>query len=178
MAYSWFSSSKIDIFTSPIGRMLEEPFVKNTFLGLWINLVFGRTTFRPKQEVVICWTVISRRWRTEKHFCRCLFLFHSSVSYFLFFLVRKFSGSNLSPETGCPDWGYSWFSSVHPGKCRNRTLNQATSASVHSLFHPIHAERLYSDSSTANKTSGLLRVFCHHKFWSTRRYNPVVTAFT
>jgi hypothetical protein len=30
-------------------------------------------------------------------------------------------GSDLVPKTGCPDWGFSCFSSVPPGKCRDRT---------------------------------------------------------
>jgi hypothetical protein len=37
--------------------------------------------------------------------------------------IREVPGSNLGPETGCPDWGFSRFSSVTPGKCRDSTSN-------------------------------------------------------
>jgi hypothetical protein len=36
--------------------------------------------------------------------------------------IRDVPGSNLGPETGCPDRGLSWFSSVPPGKCRDSIL--------------------------------------------------------
>jgi hypothetical protein len=29
--------------------------------------------------------------------------------------IQEVPGSNLCPETGCPDWGFSWISSVPPG---------------------------------------------------------------
>jgi hypothetical protein len=45
--------------------------------------------------------------------------------------TREVSGSSLGPETGYPDWGLSWFSSVPPGK--HRDSKQATTASFHTL---------------------------------------------
>jgi hypothetical protein len=36
--------------------------------------------------------------------------------------MREVPGSNRDPETGHPDRGISWFSSVPPGKCRDSTL--------------------------------------------------------
>jgi hypothetical protein len=36
--------------------------------------------------------------------------------------IREDLGLNLSPETGYPDWGVSWFSSVLPGKFRQSTF--------------------------------------------------------
>jgi hypothetical protein len=38
-------------------------------------------------------------------------------------------GPNLGQHTDCLDQGVSWYSSVLPRKCRNRTLNGATTAS-------------------------------------------------
>jgi hypothetical protein len=32
-------------------------------------------------------------------------------------------GSNLDPETGYPDWGFSWYSSIPPGKFPDSALN-------------------------------------------------------
>jgi hypothetical protein len=32
--------------------------------------------------------------------------------------VREVPGCNFDPDTGCPGWGFSWYSPVHPGKCR------------------------------------------------------------
>jgi hypothetical protein len=51
--------------------------------------------------------------------------------------IREVPGSNLGPETDYPDWGFSWFSSVFPGKCRDSTLNYATTASFHILFNSL-----------------------------------------
>jgi hypothetical protein len=57
--------------------------------------------------------------------------------------IREVQGPNLSPETGYPDWRFSWFSSVHPAKCRDSTFKYVTAASFpifsSSLFinHPI-----------------------------------------
>jgi hypothetical protein len=39
--------------------------------------------------------------------------------------------SNLSPGIGYPGGGFSWFSSVHPGECRDSTLKLG-----HDLFLP------------------------------------------
>jgi hypothetical protein len=36
--------------------------------------------------------------------------------------IREFPGSNFGPETGYPDWRFSWFSSVPSGKCCDSTL--------------------------------------------------------
>jgi hypothetical protein len=36
--------------------------------------------------------------------------------------IREVPRSNLGPETGYPNWGFSWFSSVPPGECRDRSL--------------------------------------------------------
>jgi hypothetical protein len=40
--------------------------------------------------------------------------------------IREVPGSNLVPETGCPDWGSSWFSSVstikHLGRIKSTNL--------------------------------------------------------
>jgi hypothetical protein len=60
--------------------------------------------------------------------------------------IREVPGSNVGLETGCPARGFSWFFSVSPNKCRDITLNYATTASFHILsnylftYHPfIHA---------------------------------------
>jgi hypothetical protein len=39
------------------------------------------------------------------------------------FRIWKVPGSNLSPEAGYPDWGFSRFSSVPPDKCLDSILN-------------------------------------------------------
>jgi hypothetical protein len=43
------------------------------------------------------------------------------------------TGSNLGLETGHPDSGYSWFSSLHPGETRDSTLKLG-----HDLFISTH----------------------------------------
>jgi hypothetical protein len=50
--------------------------------------------------------------------------------------IRDVSGSNLRPEPGYVDCGFSWLSSVPPGKCRDSVLNQATAVSFDIL--PTH----------------------------------------
>jgi hypothetical protein len=35
--------------------------------------------------------------------------------------IPEVSGSNLGPETGYSNWGFSWFCEVLPGKCRDIT---------------------------------------------------------
>jgi hypothetical protein len=37
--------------------------------------------------------------------------------------ILEVPGSNLGPETGHSDWGFSWFSSIPPGKCQDSTLS-------------------------------------------------------
>jgi hypothetical protein len=37
--------------------------------------------------------------------------------------IRQVPGSNLGPETDCPDWGVSWLSSVPSGICQDCILN-------------------------------------------------------
>jgi hypothetical protein len=41
----------------------------------------------------------------------------------LLLCIREVPGSNLGPETGYPDWDFSWFFSVPPEKFRDSTLN-------------------------------------------------------
>jgi hypothetical protein len=41
----------------------------------------------------------------------------------LLLYIQEVLGSNLFSETGYPDWGFSWFSSVPPDKFRDITLN-------------------------------------------------------
>jgi hypothetical protein len=36
--------------------------------------------------------------------------------------IREVPGSNLGQQTGYPDWSFSWFPSVSPGKCCNMYL--------------------------------------------------------
>jgi hypothetical protein len=36
--------------------------------------------------------------------------------------LQEVPGSNLGLETSYPDWGFSWISSVPPGKCQDSTL--------------------------------------------------------
>jgi hypothetical protein len=36
--------------------------------------------------------------------------------------IREGTGSNFDLETGYPDLGFSWFSSVPPCECRDNTL--------------------------------------------------------
>jgi hypothetical protein len=37
--------------------------------------------------------------------------------------IREVPGLNLGQESGYPDWGFWWFSSVPTGQCRDSTLN-------------------------------------------------------
>jgi hypothetical protein len=43
--------------------------------------------------------------------------------------------SNLGPDTGNPDWNYSWSSSVPSGKCQDSTFNYALTAFFHTRFN-------------------------------------------
>jgi hypothetical protein len=36
--------------------------------------------------------------------------------------IRELPDSNPGPDTGYPDWGFSWFFSVPPGECPDSTL--------------------------------------------------------
>jgi hypothetical protein len=54
--------------------------------------------------------------------------------------------SNSNPETGCPDWGFSWFSSVIPGKCRDSSKIYAVTDSFHINSIPVyHLTLLYCE---------------------------------
>jgi hypothetical protein len=35
---------------------------------------------------------------------------------------QEVQDSNLDPDAGYPDWSFSWFSSIPPGKCLDGTL--------------------------------------------------------
>jgi hypothetical protein len=63
-----------------------------------------------------------------------------SINYFkkhkLPLHICNVPGSNNSLETGSRDQGLSWISTVHPGKCWNRTLKQDITA--FSMSFPIH----------------------------------------
>jgi hypothetical protein len=64
------------------------------------------------------------------------------------FRIREVLGSNIGLETGYPDWGFSWFSSVPPGKCLANTLNLATTTSFHILSY--HYSLSFSHSTLYN----------------------------
>jgi hypothetical protein len=51
--------------------------------------------------------------------------------------IREVPGSNLSPETGCPECWFSWFVSVPAGECRNSTL-QFRPRPLPAKFFPIY----------------------------------------
>jgi len=44
----------------------------------------------------------------------------SADSLALLHRVPKTPHSNLGPETGCPDWGFSWILQVPPSRCRDK----------------------------------------------------------
>jgi hypothetical protein len=48
--------------------------------------------------------------------------------------IREVQLSNLVPETGYPDLGFSWFSSVPPGKCWDSSLKLGHGRLVLNLF--------------------------------------------
>jgi hypothetical protein len=50
--------------------------------------------------------------------------------------IREVPGSNIAPETGYSDWGFSWVSSVPPGECRIDILKRPRP--LPSKFFPIH----------------------------------------
>jgi hypothetical protein len=37
--------------------------------------------------------------------------------------IRQIQDWNLGPALGCPDWGFSWFTPVYLGRCRDIILN-------------------------------------------------------
>jgi hypothetical protein len=65
---------------------------------------------------------------TVVRICDCLLYWSAHIPnvvvewFTLLLRVQEVPGSNLDPETGYPDWGFSWFSSVHAGECRGSTL--------------------------------------------------------
>jgi hypothetical protein len=67
-----------------------------------------------------------------------------AVGWLALLRIREVTCSNVGPEICYADCG-SWFSSVHPGKCRNSrlTLNLATAVFLHIFYcsvfinHPI-----------------------------------------
>jgi hypothetical protein len=62
--------------------------------------------------------------------------------------IWEVQGSNLDLETSYPGWEYSWFSSVPPGNCQERTLNRATTTStsfpIHNLLINLSFDVIYS----------------------------------
>jgi hypothetical protein len=71
---------------------------------------------------------------------------HRSREEALLFRIREAPSSSLGPEVGYPDRGCLWFSSVPPGKCRDRALNYSTTASSH-----IISNSLFTDNSTIER---------------------------
>ena len=47
------------------------------------------------------------------------------------------SGFTLSPESSCPGWGISWFSSITPSKTRDCTSNYTRTVSFHNLHNSL-----------------------------------------
>ena len=56
---------------------------------------------------------------------------------------RGIAGSDFGPEIGYADGHSSSSSSVTPDKCRDRTLNQATTAS----FHTVASDTVQSETA-------------------------------
>jgi hypothetical protein len=48
--------------------------------------------------------------------------------------IWELPASNLGQDIDHPDWGFAWFSSVAPRKCRNCTFNLASTASFHTFI--------------------------------------------
>jgi hypothetical protein len=75
-------------------------------------------------NVRVKYQIVARR-RT----CHFISLFRLNVVVEWITLVpctREFPASNLDPETGYPDRGFSWLSSVPPDECRSSTLKITT----------------------------------------------------
>jgi hypothetical protein len=92
-----------------------------------------------KRNITCCQLIVVRtqtfqettslRWWTRLFLVGPRVLFNSiSVTYStkrrsriewltLLLRIRRVQGSNLVPQTGYPDSGFPWFSSVSPGKC-------------------------------------------------------------
>jgi hypothetical protein len=57
--------------------------------------------------------------------------------------IREVPGLNLGPQTGYPDWGFSWFSSLPPNKCWDSTLKLGHHCFLWIIFQfIIHSSRL------------------------------------
>jgi hypothetical protein len=61
----------------------------------------------------------------------------TTVCLAFLFYIQEVSGSSLGPETGYPGWGFSWFSSVSPGKFWDSTLNLVSTASCRILSNSL-----------------------------------------
>jgi hypothetical protein len=92
--------------------------------------------------------------------------------------VRKFSGSNVYPETRYPQWATMWFSSVPAGKFRNGKLDQATTSWFYSLSNWLftnHSTNL-SNSQRCNKCEPRMNQIQQHNTFpqDPYKYYPLI----
>jgi hypothetical protein len=77
------------------------------------------------------------------------------------FRIREVPGSNLGPDTGYPDWGFSWFSSVLPGICWDNTLKLDHDrflphpCQLIILLSPLHSMLWINEKASLNKLQKL-----------------------
>jgi hypothetical protein len=84
--------------------------------------------------------------------------------------IREVPGSNLGPKTGYLYCGFSWFSSVPPGKCWDITLKQAMADSFHILSNSLSSyhSSLYSLSLLTASLNKPHTQTCHTIIWQTQ----------
>jgi hypothetical protein len=119
--------------------------------------------------------------------------------------IWHIKGSNLGPGTSYPDWGFSWFFSVMPGKCLYSTLNQVTAASLQILYCSLFTHRPFvrrciiwvtqkallnelqttSSHSGCNLTStarfvsvGWTQSYKHRTWWSHEANTPIQDSYS
>jgi hypothetical protein len=68
-----------------------------------------------------CYTSLYDRWIWLNDMVECCFIW-------------EILGSYHNPETVCPNWGFSWFSSVPRSKCWDNTSNQVVILPYHCQF--------------------------------------------
>lgn len=70
---------------------------------------------------------------------KCVWLNAAAKCLTLLLCIQNFLDYNFGPETGCPDWGCSWLSSVSPENCSDNIFNCITTSCFNILFNLLFA---------------------------------------
>jgi hypothetical protein len=107
--YLFIYLSVVNITTISIAQAVA--LIYRTFNEWWI----GKAMRESGRSLIYC-TAPLFDWR-DWHKPRKAYRTRWPSGLTLLFRTVKVTNSNLGLETGHHDWGFSWFSSVHSGKC-------------------------------------------------------------